>query len=112
MANPANLTLLALLPLIAWRMYARIRRNIGRQRLGRIRPWVTLVLFPVILAVISVFAYPHWERLWWLAGGAAAGAALSLYGLKKTQFEVIPKVGIFYTPHAPLGIALSVLLVA
>lgn len=111
MPNTANLTLLVLLPLIAWRMVSRIRRMVGRQRLSRIRPWVTLAVFPLVLGLIGIFAYPHWERLWWLAGGIAAGVALAIAGLKLTRFEPTPE-GLFYTPNAHLGITLSVLLVA
>ena len=111
MADPTHLTLLALLPLIAWRMVSRIRRMIGRQKLSRIRPWATIIVFPLLLAFISIFAYPHWERLWWLAGGLALGAALGVFGLRKTRFEATPE-GMFYTPNMHLGIALSVLLVA
>jgi len=63
------ITLLALLPLIGWRMYARLRRMIGRQRLPRIRPWVTLVMFPLLLGLLALAARAHLERLWFLAIG-------------------------------------------
>ena len=104
------LTLLALLPLIVWRMYARLRRMIGRQRLSRIRPWVTLVLFPLLLGLLALAARAHLERLWFLGVGVALGGALGVFGLKKTRFERTPQ-GLFYTPNAHLGIAVSLLLV-
>jgi hypothetical protein len=109
--HPSTLTLLALLPLIAWRMVARFRRMVGRQRLSRIRPWITLIVFPLILSLLAVVAREHLERLGWMAGGLAAGGMLAVYGLKKTQFEPT-KEGLFYTPNAHLGIALSLLFVA
>jgi cytochrome b561 len=45
-----------------------------------------------------------------LAGGAAVGIGLGVYGLRLTKFEHTPE-GMYYTPNAHLGIALSVLLV-
>ncbi|MDB5871227.1 MAG: hypothetical protein JWQ07_669 [Ramlibacter sp.] len=108
--NSTLITLLAMLPLIVWRMYARIRRMVGRQRLSKVRPWVTLVVFPLILALLCLTAYGHLVQLWWLAAGVASGAVLGVFGLKWTQFEPTP-TGLFYTPNAHLGIALSLLLI-
>jgi len=108
--NTSTLTVLALMPLIAWRIYARVKRMVGRQRVSRIRLWITLILFPLLLALLSLSAYGHWERLWWLAGGLAAGAGLGVFGLKHTRFEPT-REGLFYTPNAHLGIALSLLFV-
>ncbi len=50
----------------------------------------------------------HLESLAALAGGLAAGGLVGLYGLHLTRFEPAPE-GLYYTPNAPLGIALSVL---
>jgi hypothetical protein len=108
--NASVLTLLALLPLIAWRMVSRMRRLIGRQRLSRIRPWVSLVIFPLLLGLLAVAARAHLERLWFLGLGVVLGGALAVLGLEKTRFERTPQ-GLFYTPNAHLGIALSLLLV-
>jgi AcrR family transcriptional regulator len=108
--NPSTLTILALTPLIAWRIYARVRRMVGRQRVSRVRLWITLILFPLLLGLLSMSAYAHWERLGWLAGGLAAGAGLAVFGLKHTRFEPT-REGLFYTPNAHLGIALSLLFV-
>ncbi len=44
-----------------------------------------------------------------LAAGSAVGAALGTYGLRLTKFEQTVS-GLFYTPNAHLGIALSLLL--
>jgi hypothetical protein len=109
--SPSTLTLLVLLPLLAWRVHARFRRMVGRQRLSRVRPWITLVIFPSLVLLLCFAARTHPERLVWLAGGLAAGAALVLFGLSKTRFEPT-RTGLFYTPNAHLGIALSVLFVA
>jgi hypothetical protein len=102
--------LLALVPLMAWRMYARVRRMIGRQRLSRIRPWITLVIFPLLLGLLVLAARAHLDRLWFLGLGLLMGAALAIFGLKKTRFERTPE-GLFYTPNAHLGVGLSLLLI-
>ena len=110
--NPSLITWLVLVPLILWRMVTRFKRLTQRQRLSRIRPWITLTVFPLIVSMLAMTAFvpPHEPQPWklsWLAAGLAAGALLSIYGLKKTQFEAIKGEGLFYTPHAPLGIVLS-----
>ena len=99
---------LVLVPLVAWRMYARFRRLVGRQRASRVRPWITLTVFPAIAALLVYAVRGDVATLASLAGALAAGALLGRYGLAKTQFEATP-AGLFYTPHAPLGIALSLL---
>lgn len=99
-----------ILILIAWRMYARVRRMVGRQRLSRARPWITLTVFSLISVLLAAATLVHPERLVWLVAGLACGGALSVYGLKMTKFEPTPQ-GLFYTPNAHLGIALSMLFV-
>ena len=46
---PSTIALLALLPLVAWRVYMRFRRMVGRQQLSRVRPWITLAIFSIVL---------------------------------------------------------------
>ncbi|RYX91293.1 MAG: DUF1453 family protein [Comamonadaceae bacterium] len=108
--HPSLISLLVVVPLVAWRVYARFRRMVGRQALSRYRPWVHLVMFPALLVLLSWLARAELPRLVWLAAGVACGVLLSVYGLKKTRFEVTPG-RLYYTPHAPLGIALSLLFV-
>jgi hypothetical protein len=107
-APPNLLPFLIFVPLVAWRMYSRIKRNIGRQHLTKWRPWVTLTLFPVLVILISLSAASQPARLLALAGGIAAGAVLGVFGTKHTKFESTSE-GIWYTPNAHIGIALSVL---
>jgi len=96
--------------LVAWRLYARIRRMVGRQRLSRWRPWFTVVLFPLLGVFLLLGALVHPLNAAALLGGAAIGVALGRYGLRLTRFEVTP-AGLFYTPNAHLGIALSLLFI-
>ncbi len=114
MAAPATLTVIALLPLIGWSLYRRVRRMLGRQRLSRVRPWVTITLFPLLLALLAMTAFvpPHPQpyRLVWLAAGLALGGVAAAFGLKRTRFEAAAE-GLFYTPDARLGLAISALIV-
>jgi len=108
--NTPTIVLLALSPLIAWRLYSRVRRMVGRQRLSRIRPWIPVCLFPVLVLLLALASLRHPLALASLAGGLMAGSLLAAYGLRLTRFERTAQ-GLFYTPNAYLGSALSLLLV-
>ena len=109
--SPATLGLIALLALLAWRVYARLKRIVGRQRLSRMRPWITLAVFPLLGLLVGYGARAESVRLGWLAAGLLLGAVLALYGLARTRFEATPQ-GLFYTPNAHVGVVLSLLVVA
>lgn len=111
--HPSIYTSIAIAVLILWRMYARIRRVIGRQKLSKIRPWLTVTVFPLLFALIAFGATASNEgrAIVALLVGAALGMALGVIGNRLTTFEVTPQ-GLFYTPNAHLGIALSLLMVA
>ncbi len=106
--NSSSLVWLALLPLIAWRVYARFKRMVGRQRLSKWRPRIQLTIFPTLIALLAYGAWARPMSLAWLAAGLGAGALLARYGWNKTAFEATPR-GLYYTPNAHLGIALSLL---
>jgi hypothetical protein len=103
---------LAFASLVAWRVYARFRRMIGRQRLSKYRAPVTLALFGTLVVLVAMASVPHLDRLLWLAAALSCGFALGIFGLNRTRLEAVPGQGFFYTPNAPLGIALSLLFVA
>ncbi len=106
---PSALVSVLIVALIAWRLYSRFRRSVGRQQLSKVRPWITVALFPILTALIFAF----WVKSTWalaaMAGGIAIGIGLGVYGLRLTRFEVTA-TGLYYTPSAHLGIALSALL--
>jgi len=106
--SSSTITMFFLLPLLGWRIYARFRRMVGRQRLSRIRPWITLTIFPTLLALLVYAGLSDPGRLWWLGAGMSMGVLLGLFGLSKTVFEPT-RQGLYYTPNAHLGIALSLL---
>ena len=108
---PTLIPFLIAIPLIGWRLYSRVRRSIGRQPLSKMRPWVTLAIFPAIILLLGFAARGSGANLTLLLTGIAAGTALAMFGLSKTRFENTPQ-GMFYTPNAHLGIALSALFTA
>lgn len=110
-APGANLLpFLIMIPLLAWRMYSRVKRSIGRQTFSKVRPWFTVTLFPLLLMLFawSAVQLGRPALLWAQLGGIAVGAVLGAYGLRHTKFESTPQ-GMFYTPNAHIGIAISVL---
>ncbi len=113
--STATLTVIAFLPLVGWSIYRRIKRLVGRQRLSRVRPWVTLLMFPLLLALLAATAFvppnPQPLSLWWLAAALVLGGAIAIWGLKRTRFEASGE-GLFYTPDSRIGITISALFVA
>ena len=108
--HPSLLVSLGVVALIAWRMYSRVRRMVGRQVFSRNRARATVVLFPLLLVLVLFSALAHPASLLALVAGAGLGVALGSYGLRLTKFEETP-LGLFYTPSAHLGIALSLLFI-
>ena len=110
--HPQSLIFLVLLPLIAWRMVRRFRRLVGRQLSVAWRHRTAAVLFPVLVLALgasAVAAPDAMPALGALGAGLAVGIGLAVYGLRLTRYEVTDQ-GLYYTPSAHIGIALSVLL--
>ena len=111
-SHPTTLLLPAgIAALVGWRLYSRIKRMVRRQRLSKVRPWLTVCLFPLLVGLLLLGSLSHPSAALALTAGLLVGAALGFYGLRLTKFEQTP-LGLFYTPNAHLGIALSLLLVA
>ncbi len=108
--HPSLLVSLLVGAFVVWRFYSRIRRMIVRQRLSKVRPWITVCAFPVLLVVLAASSTAQPLSLEALLGGTAIGVGLGIYGLRLTRFENTPE-GLYYTPSAHLGIGLSVLLI-
>jgi hypothetical protein len=109
-ANPSLFAYVGIGTLVVWRVYSRIRRVIGRQKLSAVRPWLTVTLFPLLLAVLAFATINHPLAEVALLSGAGLGVALGIIGHRLTRFEATPQ-GLYYTPNAHLGIALSLLLI-
>jgi hypothetical protein len=109
--HPSLLISILLGVFIIWRFYSRIRRMVVRQKLSKLRPWITVCVFPIVLVLIATLSISQAVDLVSLFGGAVVGVGLGLYGTRLTKFENTPE-GMYYTPNAHLGIALSALLIA
>ncbi len=101
----------AVVPLVIWRMYSRIRRLIGRQKSRIWRHSLAVIFCPLLLALLTVGALASPFAMASILGGMAIGIGLGIWGLRLTKFEKTD-AGMFYTPSAHIGIALSVLLIA
>jgi hypothetical protein len=106
--NPQTVGMLVAAPLIAWRIYSRMKRLVGRQKSVAWRHWTTAVLFPLLIILLGAGAMADALAMGGLAGGLLVGVALAVTGLRLTQFENTAE-GLFYTPNAHIGIALSLL---
>lgn len=95
---------------IAWRVYVRVRRNIGRQPLRPRRLVAGIVIFGAVTILLAAFSLLHPKLLIGLGIGLALGASAALAGLRLTQFETVAE-GKFYTPNPYIGVALSMLVV-
>ena len=63
---PTITTWLILLPLLAWRLRARYKRLVGRQRTNKYRPWVSIGIYNLLLALLCWMGWGNgatWPRL-------------------------------------------------
>ena len=106
----APIVAIALAPLVAWRLYSRIKRLTTRQRSRVWRHRTTLVFFPLLVLILALASMTNPMALAALAVALAAGAALGNFGIRKTTFE---KVGdeFFFTPHARIGAFVAMLFI-
>jgi hypothetical protein len=97
---------------LGWRVYRRVRKNIGRQplRSKRMIVRITLYSFLTVLLGISALLFGGTNVLMGLGGGLVLGAGLGVYGLRLTKFEATAE-GRFYTPNRYIGVGVSALLV-
>ena len=109
--SPAQIVPLVLVPVVAWRLYSRARRNIGPQPFLPRRLWLPILFFGPVLLLIGWLARTHPMSLAALAGGLLAAVPLGLLGLRLTRFDTTEK-GITYTPNIVIGISLMVLFAA
>ncbi|HXF80353.1 MAG TPA: hypothetical protein VN598_15920 [Usitatibacter sp.] len=109
--NQSSIVTALIVILIAWRLYVRIRRMVGRQKSRVWRHWIAAILFPLIAVMVALPALARPDALGALAAGIVVGAALAVFGLRTTKFETTP-LSYYYTPNTHLGIGLSLLMVA
>jgi hypothetical protein len=96
MIDPNNLPkIAAITAIVAFGVYRRVRRNIGRQTLTAARQYVRMTIFTVVCLVLA-FVQPLHPAGW--------------FALRHTEFAVTPQ-GYFYTPHLYIGIAVTALFI-
>ena len=96
--------------LFAWRIYRRLRQNIGRQPLRPRRIISSIVIFSVVSVMFAIAGLEFPKILIGLGGGLLVGALLGLLGLRLTKFETTDE-GHFYTPNTHIGVGLTVLFI-
>lgn len=99
-----------LTPLIAWRVYRRFRKNVGRQPYRPVRLVAYGTMFLLCVALIGAVSFSQPMSLLGLAAGTVLGASLGFLGLRLSLFERTD-AGSFYTPNTLLGGGISVLFV-
>jgi len=99
---------LVIIPFVAWRVYLRARRNIGRQLFRPTRLKISIGIFSLVVVLFSLTGHDHPLTLAALAGGLALSTGLAWWGLHLTKFEDTPQ-GKFYTPNTALGVAVTTL---
>jgi hypothetical protein len=99
---------LIIVPFLAWRVYSRVRRNIGRQPFHPGRLVTRIVLWSVISVLFALGTMGYLPSLEALAGGLLLALPLAFIGTHLTKFEDTPQ-GKFYTPNTAIGVALIVL---
>lgn len=106
-----TLALIALVPLLIWRIYQRLKTQMGRQRSILSRHYTGLFVFSVMLLIPASELADRPLQLAALAAGAIGGIALGSYGLRRTRFEATPE-GYFFSVPQRMGILVAMLLVA
>jgi MFS family permease len=96
--------------LVAWGIYRRVRRNIGRQPLRPRRITVSIVIFSVVSILFFIMSLQHPRLMLGIGGGLLCGVLLGFVGLRLTKFETTDQ-GHFYTPNTHIGVALSALFI-
>jgi hypothetical protein len=106
-----TVALLVLTPVLVWRVYARLKTQMQRQRSILTRHYTGIFVFLAMILVPASEVLGKPMPLAALAVGTAAGIAYGIWGLKLTRFDETDE-GYFFTPNARLGIVISMLFAA
>jgi hypothetical protein len=109
-AHPPSLLPALVLPYVAWRVYRRFHRNVGRQLLHPGRLVSGLVVFSLLVVLLAALCYALPRVLAGLGLGVLLGGLLALLGLHLTKFETGETKPHYYTPNTYIGVALTLLL--
>jgi hypothetical protein len=106
-----TLALIVLAPLLVWRIYSRLKGQMARQRSIMSRHYTGVLVFFAMVAVPASDLATRPLSMAALAGGALAGIAIGVFGLRHTRFESTSE-GYFFKPHERLGMVMAFVLVA
>jgi hypothetical protein len=106
-----TLALIALIPVLVWRIYQRVKSQMMRQRSILSRHYTGLLVFGAMVLVPLTQLADRPFSLAALAAGAIAGIGLGTYGLRRTRFEDTSE-GYFFTPPMRMGVLVAMVLVA
>ncbi|MGH8145781.1 MAG: DUF1453 domain-containing protein [Rhodanobacteraceae bacterium] len=109
--SPNVIAPIVIAPLIVWRLYARLRRNFGRQLIRPKRMWTRVAILSVLIVLFSTQGIRNPLLAEWLIAGLVAGLALGWLGLRFTRFEIDGSKDC-YVPNPWIGLVLTTLLLA
>ena len=96
-------------PLIVWRLYARMRRNFGRQPIQPKRMWTRVGILSIVIVLFALEGLRGPLLAEGLAGGVLGGVVLGIVALRFTRFE-IDGTNDYYVPNPWIGLGLTALL--
>jgi hypothetical protein len=102
-----SLVLVVLVPLLAFGVYWRVRRTLGRQRFAPRRMRARMVILTSI-GVLLLASLPTLPAFGAAAAGAVLGVALAAFGIRHTRFERTD-AGVFFTPNRRIGLGVTAL---
>ncbi len=100
-----------LVPLLAYRIYRRIRSSFGKQPIQTNRMTVRVVLLAAVGSLLLWIVTHSIVLLATAAGSIALGGALAALGLWLTHWHS-DETGSYYTPNSYLGALISAALIA
>ena len=106
--DPKIITPIFMVAVVAFAIFRRVRRTIGRQPLQPKRMQARMFVLGLVGIVSLAFSFRDIELAGSLLAGVAAGAALGYFGVRNTKFETTPQ-GQFYTPHLYIGLFVTLI---
>jgi hypothetical protein len=100
---------LVMIPVLAFAVWRRVRRQFGAQPIQRKRMILRIVIFAVLGVLSAFLALRDILLLEGLVGGLVAGMVLGFVGLRLSRFIVDPKKGDCYVPNPYVGALVTVL---
>lgn len=106
--SPNIIAPLVLAPLIVWRLYARMRRNFGRQPIQPRRMWLRVGILSLVALLVASRGFIDPRLAAGLAIGLGGGVVLGVVALRLTRVEIDGRND-FYFPNPWIGLALTAL---